>query len=211
MDAPEVRQILKDAKAVVTNSHFVYTSWKHGSAYINKDAIYPRVDKVRRLCKGIAAHFSFYKIEVVIAPAVGAVILSTWTAYYLSEMTTNPVLGLYADKEGKDNFVIKRGYEKLIPGKRVLVVEDLFTTGGSVEKVVRAVRELGGHVVGVAGIANRGKVTKEQVGNPDHFYALLDVEMETYEAASCPLCAKGLPINTSLGHGREFLAAQGRT
>ncbi len=116
VDPQEVRGILGESKAIITDSHVVYTSGKHGSAYINKDAIYPHTIYTSRLCRMLAGQFVDDGVDVVIAPAVGGVILSQWTAHHLDG------LGVYADKSG-DGFVIKRGYDKLIIGKRVLVVE----------------------------------------------------------------------------------------
>jgi orotate phosphoribosyltransferase len=208
LDQREIKDLLARRGAVVTNDHFVYTSGKHGPAYINKDAVYPHTHDTAALCRTLASSFVRDCVEVVVAPAVGAVILSQWVAYFLTTLTSIEVLGIYADKGEDDTFVIKRGYDKLIPDKRVLVVEDLFTTGGSVLKVVDAVRALGGIVVGVAGLANRGGVTAHDVGDVPRLVTLLDVRMEMYEPHECPLCKSGIPVNTQLGHGKKFLAAK---
>ncbi|MFC1629796.1 phosphoribosyltransferase family protein [Patescibacteria group bacterium] len=88
----------------------------------------------------------------------------------------------------------------------MLVVDDVLTTGGSVRGVVEAVRKLGGYVVGVGVIANRGQVTAKDVGDVSELFALADVTMDSYPEKECPLCKKGVPINTVLGKGQEFLA-----
>ena len=111
---------------------------------------------------------------------------------------------MYADKDG-DNFVIKRGYDKLIAGKNILVVEDVLTTGGSVRKVIEAVRALGGNVIGLGVLCNRGGVTAQDVANA-LIFALVNVKMDAWSPVDCPLCAQGVPINTNVGKGREFLA-----
>ena len=208
MNPRDALKILEGVGAVITDSHIVYTSGKHGPAYINKDALYPHTRETSMLCRAIAERFAANGVQVVIAPAVGGVILSTWTADFLTKMTLTEVLAVYADKamiDGEDNFVIKRGYEKIIPKKRVLVVEDLLTTGGSVLKVVKAVRAIGGHVVGVGVLCNRGGVTVSDLGGVPKLEALTDIKMDAWDANDCPLCAKNIPINTSVGHGREFL------
>ncbi|MDP2652287.1 MAG: phosphoribosyltransferase family protein [bacterium] len=211
MKEQDVLKILSEVGAVITDSHFVYVSGKHGPAYINKDALYPHTEKTSQLCLKIASWFSTDGVDVVIAPAVGGVILSQWVAHHLTRITKIPrheVLGVYADKvtvNGEDNFVIKRGYDKLIDHKHVLVVEDLLTTGGSVKKVVAAVRACGGTIAGVGVLCNRGGVTRENLG-VRKLFALANVKMEMYEEVSCPLCERGVPINTDVGHGREFLA-----
>ena len=201
------RRILSEVSAIITDGHFVYTSGKHGPAYINKDAIYPYADYTSYLCLLLAQRFADDRVDVVVAPAVGAVILSQWMAYHLTKFGGSRVFGVYADKDG-DGFVIKRGYEKLIPNRRILIVEDLFTTGGSVLKVVEVVRALQGNVIGVAGIANRGGVTGAEVGGIERLETLIDVKMEMFDEQDCPLCKAGVPINTQLGHGRHFLEKQ---
>ena len=208
MSEKEVLEILRKVGAVITNSHIVYTSGKHGSAYVNKDAVYPHIWAISALCEEIAQRSVDYDAEAVIAPAVGGVILSTRVAESLEELGyVDHVLGVYADKDG-DNFVIKRGYDKLIKGKRVLVVEDVLTTGGSVKKVIEAVRACGGEVVGVGVLCNRGGIKTENIGNPPELFALVNVQMDAWDAEDCPLCKAGVPINTDVGKGREFLAKQ---
>ncbi|MBA3488106.1 MAG: phosphoribosyltransferase [Longispora sp.] len=199
--------LLSQIGAVLTNDHLVYTSGRHGSAYLNKDAIYPHTAITSRLCAGIAAWFSPHDVDAVIAPAVGGVILSQWTAHHLSATRDQEVLGLYADKVGEE-FVIKRGYDRYIPGKNILVVEDVLTTGGSVRKVIDGVRELGGTVVGVGALCNRGAVTPTDLGDVPELFASVTVDFESWEAEECPLCKKGMPVNTSVGKGLEFLAAR---
>ena len=201
----KVVQILARLGAVIDKSHLVYTSGKHGSAYINKDAIYPHTAETSHLCELLALEFVADGIEVVIAPAVGGCILSNRVAEHLTRWGADEeVLGVYADKDG-DGFVIKRGYDKLVVGKRVLVVEDVLTTGGSAKKVIEAVRAIGGHVIGLGALCNRGGITKEDMTVPKLF-ALLNVRLDTWDEADCPLCQHDVPINTDVGEGRKFLA-----
>lgn len=208
MKEQDVLKILGRVGAVITNSHIVYTSGKHGSAYVNKDAVYPHTEDTSRLCLAIAEEFFDDNVQVVIAPAVGGVILSQWTAYHLSKITDREVFGVYADKvisDAEDNFVIKRGYDKLIDHKHVLVVEDVLTTGGSVKKVIKAVRACGGTVAGVGVLCNRGHITPEDLG-VRNLFALTNIHMNAWDEADCPLCAQNVPINIDVGKGREFLA-----
>ena len=207
MNEQEVLKMLEGVGAVITDSHIVYTSGKHGSAYVNKDAVYPHTRETSRLCREIAYQFANDDVQVVIAPAIGGVILMTWTARHLSDMTLNgcEVLGVYAEKEG-DGFVIKRGYDKLVTGKNVLVVEDILTTGGSVKKVIEAVRALGGNVVGLAVLCNRGGITAQDVGGVPKLFALTNVKLDAWDEADCPLCRQGIAVNIDVGKGRDFLA-----
>lgn len=207
MDEQEVLRILKKVGAVITDSHIVYTSGKHGSAYVNKDAIYPHTAKTSRLCHAIAERFTNDNVEVVIAPAIGGVILSQWTAYHLTSLNRHEVFGVYAEKsDSGDSFIIKRGYNKLITDKNVLVVEDVLTTGGSAKKVVEATRACGGNVVGLGVLCNRGGITLKDVAGVPKLTALVNVKLDAWDEATCPLCEQNVPVNTNVGKGREFLA-----
>lgn len=207
MHQREVFRILAEVGAVITDSHVVYTHGKHGTAYVNKDAVYPHTVNTSMLCRAIAEQFLDDEVEVVIGPATGGVILSQWVAHHLSARKFREVLGVYAEKsEGGDAFIIKRGYDKLVAGKNVLVVEDVLTTGGSVLKVIEAVLALGGNVVGLGVLCNRGGITPHDVGNVPRLVSLVDVKLDAWDEADCPLCAQGVPINTDVGKGREFLA-----
>lgn len=87
MKEQSVQQILRSTGAVITDSHIVYTSGKHGTAYVNKDAVYPHTIETSHLCRAIAEQFADNNVEVVIAPAIGGVILSQWVAFHLSTIT----------------------------------------------------------------------------------------------------------------------------
>ncbi|MBI5630876.1 MAG: phosphoribosyltransferase [Elusimicrobia bacterium] len=207
MSQNEILEMLSGIGAVITGSHIVYTSGKHGSAYVNKDAIYPHTRETSRLCRALAERFAQDGVEAVLAPAVGGVILSQWVAHHLTELKGREVLGLYAEKsEDGRSFVIKRGYDRLLAGRRILVVEDVLTTGGSVRKVVDGARALGAVIIGVAALCNRGGVLARDLGEVPRLEALINISLESWEERDCPLCAKGEPVNTGVGKGREFLA-----
>ena len=204
MNEDQVLRVLQDVGAFRAG-HFAFTSGLHAGTYVNKDAIYPHVNYVSQLCRTMAEKFADDNIEVVIGPAVGAVILSTWTAHHLSELNQREVYGVYADKNDTGGFVIRRGYDKIIAGKRVLIVEDLTTTGGSIRKVVEAARSAGAEVVGAVAICNRGGATKEAVGDPARFEALVTLHLDQWPAEQCELCHNNIPVNTDIGHGARFL------
>jgi orotate phosphoribosyltransferase len=206
MNEQEVLKNLGEVGAVITDSHIVFTSGKHGTAYVNKDAVYPHTKVTSALCRAIAEHFADDGVEVVIAPAIGGVILSQWVAHHLSEITGREVLGVYAEKaENVDAFFIKRGYDKIVAGKNVLVVEDVLTTGGSAKKVIWATRDLGGKVIGLGVLCNRGGIKPQDVADPPKLFALVNVKLDAWNEADCPLCAKNVPINMDVGKGREYL------
>lgn len=211
----EVVKILKKIGAVITDDHFVYTSGKHGSVYINKDALYPHTAETSRVGKLFAEKFKRENIDIVVAPAVGGTILSQWTAYHLSKLKNKEILSAYTEKDkgtlasaAESEHIFRRGYDKLVKGKKVLVIEDLTTTGMSVKKVVSAVKKLGGKVVAVCVMVNRDpdNVNSKLVGAP--FSALGVLKAQAFEEAICPLCKSNIPINTNIGHGKQYLESK---
>ena len=206
MSEEEILNVFRQVGAIVTDSHIVYTSGKHGALYINKDALYPHTAGTSRVCRAIAQRFIDENVQVVMAPAIGGIVLSQWVAQHLSEINGYEVLAVYAEKTADGGFVIKRGYDKLIMGKNVLVVEDTLTTGGSVKKVIEATRIAGGNVVGLGVLCNRGGITMNDVGDVPKLTALITVNPDVWDEEACPLCQQNAPINVDVGKGREFLA-----
>ncbi len=201
--------ILKETGALITDNHFVYTSGKHGSVYINKDAIYPHTGKASEVGKLLAQEVKDINIDVVVGPMIGGIILSQWTAYHLSKSRGKEVLGVYTEKDSESSQVFgRRGYDKLVVGKNILIVEDMTTTGASVRKVVDTVKAAGGNVVTVGVMIDRSDqgMTQDIIGAP--FFTLGRLTTEVFEAQDCPLCKKGVPINTKIGHGKKFLEEQ---
>ncbi len=208
----KIIKILKKIGAILTDDHFVYTSGKHGSVYINKDFLYPHIKETARVGRMIAEKFKDKKIEVVAAPAVGGTILCQWTAYYLSLFTKKEVLSVYTEKEkgttaaaAESEQLFRRGYDGLVKEKRTLVIEDLTTTGMSVAKTVKAVKKAGGKVVAACVMVNRDpkNVNSKVVGAP--FYSLGAFPAQAFSQQDCPLCKKNIPINTKIGHGKKYL------
>jgi orotate phosphoribosyltransferase len=134
-------------------------------------------------------------------------------ATYLSHYKGKTINSVYIEKTGqktedkKDIFHITRGYEEFITGKKCLVVEDIITTGSSVKTVINLLREKGGIVEDASDICNRGGVKAEDIAEDLTLTNLSEVQFEAHDADKCPECAAGIPINTKLGHGRDFLAA----
>src|SRR5258708_17472 len=202
----EVIELLKKTGAIFTDSHFVGTSGRHMSLYVNKDALYPHTRETSRMGELFAIKNKNLAIDVVAAPALGGIILSTWTAYHLTLLKKKDVLGVYTEKTPDKNQIFTRGYDKLVKGKNVLVIEDNVTTGGSVKKVVQSVRAAGGTVLAGCVMFNRDpdNITSELIGAP--FSSLAIIKAESWEEKDCPLCKQNVPINTEVGHGKKFLA-----
>lgn len=204
----DVIQILKSIGAVMTDDHFVYTSGKHGEVYINKDALYPHTQMTSEVGKLFAEKAKDMDIDTVVAPALGGIILSQWIAYHLSEMKGKEIFGVYAEKMPDKTFAFTRGYDQYVKGKKVLVIEDLTNTGGSVKKIVDVVRAAGGNVVAVGVMVNRDPmhVNSEMMGAP--FFSLGVLEAKAYDEADLPENIASRPINTKVGHGAKYLAAK---
>ena len=183
--------------ARLVDSHFVYTSGRHGHTYMNKDALYLRPRTVKRICVGLAAMFRADEVQIVVGPATGGIGLAHGVAAALSS-DGEECLSAFAEKDSSGQFRLRRGFAPYVGGRQVLVVEDVLTTGGSAAAVVAAVREAGGNVVGVAAILNRGRVTGERVG-VTNMRALAELDLPDWEPDLCPLCAAGVPIDTRVG------------
>lgn len=211
MNDPKIMQMFADADAIISDSHFVYTSGRHSAVYINKDALYLHTKAISMLCQLMARPYNANQIDVVVGPVLGGIVLSQWVTHALNaNRSSGEILAVYAEKGGDGldkKFFFSRGYDKYIPGKNVLIVEDVLTTGGSVRQVVELVRQHGGNVVGVSALCNRGNVRSEDVGNVP-IQALITIALETFTEEECPFCQQHVPINTTLGKGKAFLAKQ---
>lgn len=197
--------ILKETNAIITESHIVYTSGLHGSVYFNKDAVYPHTKYSSEIGQMFAESAKEYEVDVVVGPALGGIILSQWTAYHLSKLSGKEILGVYTEKDAESNQIFKRGYDKIVSGKKILVLEDIVNTGGSVKKVIKSVEGAGGKIVAVGIMVNRKpeEFNESKLGLP--FISLLDIPSEAFEMNECPMCKENVPINTSVGHGKKFL------
>lgn len=209
MSDTTIMQMFTDVGAIVTGSHFVYTSGRHSSVYINKDALYLHTGTISALCERMIEPFKPEQIDVVVGPVLGGIVLSQWAAHHLNQRRTNgQTLAVYAEKasDGQDKqFFFGRGYSRYITGKNILVVEDVLTTGGSARQVIEVIHGLGGNVVALSALCNRGRVRSSDVGNVMVF-ALVSIGLDTYAPEDCPLCKSNVPINTELGKGKSFLA-----
>lgn len=205
----DILATLKQVKAVMTDDHFVGTKGPHFSTYINKDALYPHIAETSAVCEQFADGFKKFNADVVAGPALGGIILSQWTAYHLGLKLNKPIFSVYAEKKDGD-LQLTRGYDALVKGKNVVVVEDLTTTGGSLKQAIEAVQRAGGKVVAAAVMVNKNpkEVTSAFFGVP--FFALADMPVELYSAETCPLCKAGVPINTTIGHGKKFLESKAK-
>jgi orotate phosphoribosyltransferase len=194
---------LRRAGAVLLNQHFVYKSSRHGSGYINMDPIYTNPGVMADFADHLLLPFDGERFDTVVAPAVGGVALVTYVGVVGFHRYQHPIHIAWADKDGDEFHFDRTGFVEQLRGKRVLVVEDLLTTGGSVAKVCKETRAEGAQVIGISVICNRGGVTAEQLGVP-RLEALAEVDFETFDPDACPLCSDRVPIVTDIGHGDVY-------
>lgn len=202
--------ILKKVNAITVDSHVVLTTGRHSDKYLNLDSLMPHTKESSQMGEIFAEKYKNTDIDVVAGPAVGGIILSQWVAYHLSKLKGTEILSVFAEKDENKNQVISRGFDKLIKGKKVLVVEDFTTTGGSVKSAAESVKAAGGDIVEICVIVNRepAKVNTETIGYP--FTSLEVLKVDSWTEEECPMCKKNVPINTELGHGKEYLAKKGK-
>lgn len=199
----EVIEILTKTNAIMPHDHFVGTSGKHFDTYINKDALFPHTKETARIGQLFAEAHAALDIDTVAAPAMGGIILSQWTAYYLSEIKKKEIVSVYAEKKD-GGLAFTRGYDAHIRHKRVLIIEDMATTGRSLKTVIDLVQKNGGTAVAASVMVNKNKeVTAETFGIP--FTALAVYKIEMYDPDLCILCKKEIPVNTTIGHGKAFV------
>ena len=174
-----VLDILKEA-GVLLHGHFRLTSGRHSNQYLQCAKIFRNTKYSEELCAALAQRYRDAGIEVVIGPAMGAVQM----AYEVSRALKCE--NFFAEREdGK--MTLRRGFS-VHPGQKVLIVEDVVTTGGSVREVIDLVRAAGGDIVGVGSIVDRtgGKI---DFGVP--FQAVISLNVESWEPEECPLCKEG--------------------
>lgn len=175
----EILNIFKETGALL-EGHFILTSGLHSGTYFQCAKIFQYPWHGERLCKDIADHFKDEDIDVVISPAVGGIVVGQEVARILQ------VRSIFMERvEGK--MTLRRGFE-VTEGERILVVEDVTTTGGSVKEVIEAVQSLGCNIVAVAAVVDRsgGKV---QFDVP--YISLFQMEVTNYSQEDCPMCKQG--------------------
>ena len=113
MNDPKILQIFADVGAIVTDSHFVYSSGRHSSVYVNKDALYLHTDVIATLCQEMARPYDADQIDVVVGPILGGIVLSQWVAHHLNtRRSSGETLAVYAEKAGDGtdkSFLFRRG------------------------------------------------------------------------------------------------------
>jgi len=186
----ELLKIFEIAGAI-RHGHFELSSGLHSGMYVQCALAlqYPRF--AEKLGAALAARFVDARIEAVVSPALGGLIVGQEVARALPEalggVEGGGVPAIFVERDGSGTMVLRRGFS-LRPEQRVLVVEDVWTTGGSTQEAIRVVQEAGGRVVATAALIDR---SGGKIEFPVKSQALLDLPIASYDPDECPLCREG--------------------
>ena len=173
-------QLLKEVDALL-EGHFQLTSGRHTDKYIQCAKLLQYPDKAEKAVSEIVKKLEGLEIDLIVGPALGGIIVG----YELGRQIKKPAV--FTEREdGK--MALKRGFA-INKGDRVLIVEDVVTTGKSSYEAISVVKEQGGVVVGIATLIDR---SRGDIIYP--LYAAGKIQIETYDPNDCPLCTMGLPI-----------------
>ncbi|MCK4863663.1 MAG: orotate phosphoribosyltransferase [Dehalococcoidales bacterium] len=178
-----IEQMFEKSGAVL-KGHFRLASGLHSPVYWEKFQVLQFPEYTEQLCRMISDHFRERDIQVVAGPTTGGIILAYEVARQLG------VRGIFAEKEESGGRVFRRGF-KIDPGERVLIVDDVFTRGGSIRDTIDAVNDLKGNIVGIGVLVDR---STEKIDFSIPFFSCHRTEVVTYPPEKCPLCAEGIPL-----------------
>ncbi len=182
LDQDKILNIYKKSQALL-EGHFKLTSGMHSNYYFQCAKVMQYPWYAEMLCKEIAGHFQNREVDVVVAPAMGGIAVGQEIARQLK------VRSVFAERaDGK--MTLRRGFE-IKSAEKVLVAEDVTTTGGSVKEVLSLAEEAGGKVVGVTALVDRsgGKVNFHVP-----YFALVRLDVQSYDPDACPLCETDVPL-----------------
>ncbi len=164
----------------ILKGHFKLTSGRHSDTYMQSAKLFIDTKQSEIVCKALAEKLADEKIDLVVSPAIGGILMGYEVARQLG------VPNIFAERENGE-MTLRRGFA-IEKGTKVVVVEDVVTTGGSVKEVVRLVQSMGAEVVAVASLVDRSN------GNVDFgvkYVNLISMEVLSYEPDECPLCKEG--------------------
>lgn len=175
-----VLDTLKEVDAML-EGHFLLSSGKHSDKYFQCAKLLQYPDRAEKVVKVIAEKIKDLDYDMVVGPAMGGIVV----AYEIARQVGKP--GIFAERV--DNVMtVRRGFE-IKPGTKVIISEDVVTTGKSPLEVAKVLKELGAEVVAITAIVDR---RAENVVLPYPLYSAVKVKVETYESDNCPLCEAGI-------------------
>ncbi len=176
----DAEEILSKA-GVIRKGHFLLASGLHSPVYWEKFQVLQYPAYTEELCRMIANRFKDQRVDVVAGPTTGGVVLAYEVARQLG------VRGIFAEKASTGERAFRRGF-KIEPGERVLIVDDIMTTGGSINETIDAVRKLKGNIVGIGILVDRSE-RRNEFGYP--LFACHKTDELLYKPENCPLCRGG--------------------
>ena len=182
MEYDRAIELLKKSSALL-EGHFILSSGNHSQFYVQCALLmsYPQIAK--KFFEDIANHFNNYEIDTVVAPAVGGIIVSYGVAEILK------IRSIFLEREN-GAFTLRRGF-KVEKGERILLVEDVITTGGSILEVADVLNKLGADIIAFASIVNRSSGRFNP--NREYYYSV-KMDFPIYTKEKCPLCKKNIPL-----------------
>ncbi|MEO0203070.1 MAG: orotate phosphoribosyltransferase [candidate division WOR-3 bacterium] len=181
MSSEEVLEIYEKLGAI-KRGHFILSSKLHSDTYFQSALVLQYPNYAQLLCKEIANYFKNYKVDVVIGPAIGAIIVAYETARFLN------CRAIFTEREN-GIMKLRRGFY-INEGENVLIVEDVITTGLSTREVINVVKNYNGNIIGIGCLIDRSDNLSFDVP----FFYLLKVKVRTYEPDNCELCKRNIPI-----------------
>jgi len=185
----EILEIFQKCGALLSG-HFRLSSGLHSGKYLQCALVLQYPNLAEKLCSQLTTEFKLRgsKIDAVVSPAIGGIIVGQEVAKVLG------CRALFCERE-EGKMKLRRGF-KIGKGKRVLIVEDVITTGGSVKEIVEIVKGMGGEVEGIGVIVDRSKPSfSDELATLNlPLKSLLRINIETYSPRDCPICKKGIPL-----------------
>ncbi len=182
MNETDIVKMLADSGALLYG-HFVLRSGLHSARFFQAALVLQYPDIAEKLCSFLAKKFEGIKVDTVLSPAIGGLIVGQELAKFAKAKA------IFAEKES-DNLVLRRGF-CIKKGEKILIAEDVVTRGGRVQQCIELARSYGADVLGIAVLVDR---SDSSVNFDVPLKSLLKLQIETHEPSDCPLCRKGLPL-----------------
>ena len=182
MSSKEIENILVESGAFF-EGHFKLTSGKHSKYYVEKIKLIQQPEDVVKIGKAFARRCAYLDFDVVVSPALGAIVLGYEVAKQMGKR--------FVFTQRKDNEMSIRSGFDLQPHEKVLIIEDVTTTGGSVFEVIECIKKRNADIVGVGLVVDRSSGT---IDFRVPMFPLLTLKIEAYEPDECPLCKENIPI-----------------